>query len=102
MTRLILAAVLAATLVGPAGVSGSATLTIATAAGAPTGTYALTVTGTSGTTSHSAGLTLIVAPPPDFSLTASPASVSVLRRQVAAYTVSTVVVGGSRVLSRSR
>ena len=74
--------------------SGSTTLTIATAASAPTGTYALTVTGTSGAISHTAGVTLVVTPAPDFSLTASPASVSVLRGQAATYTVSTTPVGG--------
>jgi subtilisin family serine protease len=74
--------------------SGSTTLTITTAASAPTGTYALTVTGTSGAISHTAGVTLVVTPAPDFSLTASPTYVSVLRRQAATYTVSTTPVGG--------
>jgi subtilisin family serine protease len=74
--------------------AGSTTLTIATAASAPPGTYPLTVTGTSEGTSHSSPVTLVVTPRPDFSLTASPASASVLRRQSATYTVSTVAVGG--------
>jgi subtilisin family serine protease len=74
--------------------SGSTTLTITTAASAPTGTYALTVTGTSGAISHTAGVTLVVTPAPDFSLTASPTYVSVLRRQAATYTVSSTPVGG--------
>jgi subtilisin family serine protease len=74
--------------------SGSATLTIATLGGAPTGTYALTVTGTSGSTSHTVGFTLVVSPAPDFSLAASPASVAVVRPQTAAYTVSTAAIGG--------
>jgi subtilisin family serine protease len=74
--------------------SGSTTLTIATLASAPPGTYALTVTGTSGAISHAAGITLVVTPAPDFSLTASPTSVSVLRRQTAFYTVTSTPVGG--------
>ncbi|HEV8173993.1 MAG TPA: S8 family serine peptidase [Actinoplanes sp.] len=74
--------------------SGSTTLTIATLASAPPGTYALTVTGTSGAISHAAGITLVVTPAPDFSLTASPTSVSVLRRQTAYYTVTSTPVGG--------
>jgi subtilisin family serine protease len=74
--------------------SGGATLTIATLGGAPTGTYALTVTGTSGSTSHPIGITLVVTPAPDFSVTASPSSAVVLRRQAATYTVSIAAVGG--------
>ena len=74
--------------------AGTTTLTIATAASAPPGTYPLTVTGTSEGTSHSSPVTLVVTPRPDFSLTASPAFVSVLRRQSATYTVSTAAVGG--------
>jgi subtilisin family serine protease len=74
--------------------SGSTTLTIATIAPAPPGTYALTVTGTSGAISHAVGIDLVVTPAPDFSLTASPMSVSVLRRQTAYYTVTSTPVGG--------
>jgi subtilisin family serine protease len=74
--------------------SGSTTLTISTLASAPPGTYALTVTGTSGSISHSTPISLVVTPPPDFSLSASPASVTVLRRQAASYTVSTSAIGG--------
>jgi subtilisin family serine protease len=74
--------------------SGSTTLTIATLASAPPGTYALTVTGASGAISHAVGITLVVTPAPDFSLSASPTSVSVLRRQTAYYTVTSTPVGG--------
>ncbi|SCG77060.1 S8 family serine peptidase [Micromonospora inositola] len=75
--------------------SGSATLTIGTSGSAPPGTYALTVTGTSGSTSHSIGITLVVTPAPGFSLTISPSSATVLRGHTATYTVSTSAVGGS-------
>jgi subtilisin family serine protease len=73
--------------------SGSTTLTIATPASAPPGQYPLTITGTSGSTAHSTGVTLVVTPPPDFSVTAAPASASVLRRQTAAYTITTAPIG---------
>jgi subtilisin family serine protease len=73
--------------------SGSTTLTVATSASAPPGQYPLTVTGTSGSTAHSTGVTLVVTPPPDFSVTAAPASASVLRRQTAAYTITTASIG---------
>jgi len=52
------------------------------------------VTGATGPNSHSVNVTLVVTPAPDFSLTASPASATVQRRQTAAYTVSTAGVGG--------
>ncbi|MET8909562.1 S8 family serine peptidase [Micromonospora sp. NPDC004551] len=73
---------------------GSATLGIATSKSAPPGTYALTVTGTSGSTSHSTGITLVVTPTPNFSMTISPPSATVLRGQAATYTVSTSATGG--------
>ena len=73
---------------------GNATLSIATPTTAPPGTYPLTITGTSGTISHQAAITLVVKPRPDFTLSVSPASVTVLRRQTASYTVSTTATGG--------
>jgi hypothetical protein len=54
----------------------------------------LTVTGTSGSIVHSTGITLVVTPAPDFSLSISPSSVTVLRGQTGTYTVSTSAVGG--------
>ncbi|MFU8874368.1 S8 family serine peptidase [Micromonospora sp. SL4-19] len=74
--------------------SGSATLTIATSKSAPPGTYALTLTGTTGATSHSTGINLMVTPAPDFSLTISPSSATVLRGRSTTYTVSISPVGG--------
>jgi hypothetical protein len=40
--------------------NGSSTLTVATSRGGPTGTFTLTVTGTSGATSHSQNVTLVI------------------------------------------
>jgi subtilisin family serine protease len=74
--------------------AGTATLTITTLGSAPAGTYPLTVTGTSGSTSHSVAITLVVTPKPDFALSASPSSNTVLRRQSASWTVSGTAVGG--------
>jgi hypothetical protein len=74
--------------------AGSSQLTVTTAASAPAGTYPLTVTGISGTTTHTASITLTVTPPPDFSLSASPPSVTVSRGQTASYTVSSSSIGG--------
>jgi len=71
-----------------AGGAGTAVLTISTSASAAAGTYPLTVSGTSGSTSHSASLTLIVAAPPDFAMGVVPSSISVNRGRTATYSVS--------------
>jgi subtilisin family serine protease len=67
--------------------AGSSQLTVATSASAPAGTYPLTISGTSGATTHSVAATLVVSAR-DFSLAVSPSSVSVTRRQAASYTVT--------------
>ena len=76
---------------------GSSTLTVnaGTAAG---GTYTLTVTGTSPSATHSTTVTLTVQgppPPPDFSVSISPASNTVAAGGSVAYTVSTGALNGS-------
>ena len=73
-------------------VSGNTTLTIATLAAAPPGQYPLTITGTSGSTSHAVTVTLVVTAPPNFSVTVSPASVTVSRSATAAFTVTTAAI----------
>jgi subtilisin family serine protease len=75
----------------------SSQLAVSTLAGAPAGTYRLTVTGSSGTLTHSAQVTLTVSrPPPNFALAVSPSSITVRHGQTAAYTVSVTSVGGLR------
>lgn len=73
--------------------AGDAQVTISTSSTAPPGTYPLTITGTSGQVTHSATVMLTVTAP-DFALSAEPASISISRRQTAAYTVSAAPVGG--------
>ncbi len=68
--------------------AGTAQLTVSTASGAANGTYPLTITGTSGPAGHSAFATLVLSPPPDFGLTALPASRTVKAGTAAAYTVT--------------
>src|SRR5712691_7880300 len=58
---------------------GSALLTVQTAGTTPPGSYPLTISGASGSTTHSAPATLLVNPPPDFSLSLSPTSRSIKR-----------------------
>jgi subtilisin family serine protease len=76
--------------------AGSSTMTVTTTATTPAGSYPITVTGTSGALTHSTTVTLIVtAPaPPDFSLSASPASQTISRGTSASYTVNIARTGG--------
>lgn len=76
------------------GGSGSSTLTVATSSSTPPGNYTLTITGTSGSTSHTASVTLIVNAPPDFSLAASPGSQTVIIGNGASYTVNVGALNG--------
>jgi len=73
--------------------AGSSQLTITTPPDAAAGLYPLNVTGTSGSISHTAAITLVVGQP-DFALSASPSSVTVRRGRVAYYTVSVSSVDG--------
>jgi sugar lactone lactonase YvrE len=56
--------------------SGTSVLTLKAATNAPSGTYNLTVTGTSGTLVSTAILVVTVSPPPSFTLSASPATLT--------------------------
>jgi hypothetical protein len=71
-------------------VPGSSQLTIATDASVASGTYPLTVTGNNSSTSHVVAVTLVVnAPPtPDFTLSATPAALTVLRGATSHYTIA--------------
>jgi hypothetical protein len=82
----------------PASVAGSGTsnLTITTSATTPAGSYPITLTGTSGTLTHTAAVTLVVtaAGGGDFSVSASPASQLILQGSSGSYTVSITPTGG--------
>jgi hypothetical protein len=73
---------------------GNSQLTLTTSATAPPGTYPLTISGTSGSTSHSSTFTFIVTKAPDFALSAAPASISVRRGQSASFGITASSVGG--------
>ncbi|MEU4191729.1 S8 family serine peptidase [Kribbella sp. NPDC026611] len=81
--------------VSPATIHGSGTsqLSITTVGTAPAGTYPLTVTASSGALSHSVGVTLTVTRP-DFGISISPSSASVIRGQTATYTIAVSSIGG--------
>ena len=73
---------------------GSSTLTVSTTASTPTGTNTLSVTGTSGSLAHSNTVTLDVFPPPDFSISASPASQTVTAGSNTTYTATIGALNG--------
>jgi len=77
-----------------AGGSGSAQLTVSTAASIAAGTYPLTITATSGAAVHSAAATLVVTAPPDFSLSAAPTSRNAVAGAGATYTVGVTSLNG--------
>jgi subtilisin family serine protease len=74
--------------------AGSSQLTITTPASASPGSYPLTITGTSGPASHSVSVTLIVTPPPDFSIAATPSTQTVSAGSTAGYTVTLGALNG--------
>jgi subtilisin family serine protease len=77
-----------------AGGTGSAQLQVTTTASVAAGTYPLTVSGTSGTTTRTATVTLQVTPPPDFTLAVSPSSLTVVAGQAGAATVTVGALNG--------
>ena len=76
------------------GGSGTSHLDVTTASDIAPGTYQLLVRGTSGSTTHTATATLVVPAPPDFTVAATPSSVSVVAGSTASYQVSVGSVNG--------
>jgi subtilisin family serine protease len=80
-----------------AGGAGSSVLTVTTTAAVPLGTFPLTITATSGATTHTAAVTLVIAPAPpspDFALSVTPGTRTVTRGLSTTYTVSVSGSGG--------
>jgi len=76
--------------------SATSTLTINVDASTATGTYQLTVTGTSGTLEHSVTVSLTVTAPavPDFSISASPTSLTIIRGNSGTSTITVTSLNG--------
>jgi regulation of enolase protein 1 (concanavalin A-like superfamily)/uncharacterized membrane protein len=69
-------------------------LMVSTATTTAAGTYTVTISGTSGTLSHSTTVTLVVSGPPDFSISASPSSQTVTQGNGTTYTASISALSG--------
>ena len=76
--------------------NGSSTMTINVGANTAVGTYPITVTGSGGGIQHSTTVTLTVTAQqqPDFTISASPSSLSVVQGSQGSTTISTTISGG--------
>ena len=76
------------------GGSGSSQLSVTTASSLAPGSYPLTITGRGGGLVRSTSVTLVVNPPPNFSISASPSSASTLPGGSVAYSVTVTAANG--------
>jgi pseudomonalisin len=76
--------------------AGSSTMSITVASTTATGTYSIVVTGTGGGKTHTTtvSLTVTAAPVPDFTISASPSSTSIVQGSAGNVTVTTTISGG--------
>lgn len=76
--------------------TGSSVVTFTASSGATTGTSSVTITGTSGTLTHTTSISLTINPTatPNFSLSASPSSLSVTQGSSGSSTVTVTPSGG--------
>src|SRR5437879_1076659 len=74
--------------------TGSSTLSVTTGPSTPLGTSTLTVTGVSGSLTHTTTVALTVRPAPDFTLSASPSSRTVAPGGSTSYSVTISPTGG--------
>ena len=73
---------------------GSSTLTITVPTATAAGNYQFTVSGASGTLSHTSTTLTLTVVAPDFTISASPSSISILPGGCASYNVSTTALNG--------
>ena len=74
--------------------SGTSTLNVTTTSSATTGSFPITIAGASGSLSHSASATLVVTAPPDFTISASPASQTVTQGNSTTFRVTVTGTNG--------
>lgn len=74
---------------------GTSTLTMTVASSTVAGTYSITVTGTSGSTTETTAVSLkVTGPNPNFTIRASPSSISVARGSSGTSKITTTISGG--------
>src|SRR5271165_1469507 len=78
----------------PAPGSGNSTVTLTVASNTPTGNYPITLTGNGGGKQHTATLNLTVTPQAAFTLSASPASLSIQQGNQGTSTITSTISGG--------
>src|SRR5208337_1516719 len=78
----------------PAPGSGNSTMTITVGSSTPPGTYPITVTGNSGGIQQNTTVALTVTAAPNFTISASPSSLSVAQGNQGASTITTTISGG--------
>ncbi|MGA3316805.1 MAG: hypothetical protein ABSC64_10255 [Candidatus Korobacteraceae bacterium] len=78
----------------PAPGGGKSTMTITVRSSTPKGTYPITVTGSGGGMQQSTTVTLTVVAAPDFSISASPSSRSIVRGSITSYTATVTALNG--------
>ena len=74
--------------------SGTSTMTITVGATTTPGTYPITVTGNGGGKQHAVAVTLTVTVASNFTISASPSSVSIVQGNQGTSTITTTVIGG--------
>jgi uncharacterized membrane protein len=74
--------------------SGTSVMTVQVASNVPTGTYPITVTGSSGALVRSTTVNVTVTAPPSFALSASTGNLSLLPGASGTFTLSSVAAGG--------
>ncbi|HYX53487.1 MAG TPA: choice-of-anchor D domain-containing protein [Candidatus Limnocylindrales bacterium] len=80
--------------VNPIAAGGSSTLTLSTSTSTVPGNYSFTVTGVNGTLQHSVPATLTVNAPPDFSVSITPSSQTVVQGSCVSYTITNTALNG--------
>src|SRR5208337_3419314 len=74
--------------------NGNSTMTITVGSSTPTGTYPITVTGNGGGIQQNTTVTLTVVAPPNFTISASPSSLTIQPGNQGTSTITTTISGG--------
>jgi galactose oxidase-like protein len=73
---------------------GGATMTVTVGSSVPTGPQSVRVVGTEGSTTHTVDVAVNVSAPPDFSISASPSSVSIKEGSSSTIAINTAITSG--------